>query len=157
MTENRIRLERRQDAARHKNQASLFFCSRLSLSLQKHLKHWYGMMTPKQQTLYAMMECEGYSYGCMQMVMSLLGASREALDDMILFIEDEHPSERELIAKLAEFCEWNLLHNICKGESGNIFSFYSLVEFLFIFAYCVKLVFICVIFVVKFMPWKILW
>ena len=51
------------------------------------------------------MECEGYSYGCMQMVMSLLGASREALDDMILFIEDEHPSERELIAKLAELCE----------------------------------------------------
>ena len=63
------------------------------------------MMTPKQQTLYALMECGGYSYGCMQMVMSLLGASREALDDMILFIEDEHPSERELIAKLAELCE----------------------------------------------------
>ena len=63
------------------------------------------MMTPKQQTLYALMECEGYSYGCMQMVMNLLGASREALDDMILFIEDEHPSERELIAKLAELCE----------------------------------------------------
>lgn len=61
------------------------------------------MMTPKQQTLYAIMENMGYSYGCIQTVVALLRSSREALDDMIVWIEDEQPDEQAVIAKLADY------------------------------------------------------
>ena len=49
-------------------------------------------MTPKQQALYALMENAGYSIGCIHTALALLGQSREALDDMIIYIEDHQPT-----------------------------------------------------------------
>lgn len=62
-------------------------------------------MTTKEQALYALMEERGYSYGLMQTAIHLLGPSKEALDDMIVFIEDRQPSEEEVIRRMAALCE----------------------------------------------------
>lgn len=51
------------------------------------------------------MEERGYSYGLMQTAIHLLGPSKEALDDMIVFIEDGQPSEEEVIRRMAALCE----------------------------------------------------
>jgi hypothetical protein len=59
-------------------------------------------MTPKQQALYALMENAGYSIGCIHTALTLLGQSREALDDMIIYIEDHQPTEREVIEHIAD-------------------------------------------------------
>ena len=53
------------------------------------------------------MENMGYSYGCIQTVVALLRSSREALDDMIVWIEDEQPDEQAVIAKLADYLPWH--------------------------------------------------
>lgn len=62
-------------------------------------------MTTKEQALYTLMEERGYSYGLMQTAIHLLGPSKEALDDMIVFIEDGQPSEEEVIRRMAALCE----------------------------------------------------
>lgn len=62
-------------------------------------------MTAKEQALYALMEEHSYSYGLMQTAVCLLGQSKEALDEIIVFIEDCHPSEEELIRHIAGLCE----------------------------------------------------
>lgn len=51
------------------------------------------------------MEERGYSYGLMQTAIHLLGRSKEALDDMIVFIEGGQPSEEEVIRRMAALCE----------------------------------------------------
>ena len=51
------------------------------------------------------MEKHSYSYGLMQTAVCLLGQSKEALDEIIVFIEDCHPSEEELIRHIAGLCE----------------------------------------------------
>lgn len=61
-------------------------------------------MTPKQNALYALMGEQGYSYACIQATMAIVGLERAALDDLILFIEDENPSENEVIERVAELC-----------------------------------------------------
>jgi hypothetical protein len=58
-------------------------------------------MTPKQSALYALMEEQGYSYASIQATMMMLGEERDALDEMILYIEDQSPSEDEIIEKVA--------------------------------------------------------
>jgi len=56
-------------------------------------------MTPKQQVLYALMENAGYSIGCIQTALALLGQSREALD----------AEERILVAQYnTKLCEISL-------------------------------------------------
>lgn len=62
-------------------------------------------MTAKEQALYALMEGQGYSYGLMQTAIQLLGQSKEVLDEMIIFIEDDHPTEELFIRQLATLCE----------------------------------------------------
>ncbi|MBR4854376.1 MAG: hypothetical protein IKU88_06575 [Alistipes sp.] len=62
-------------------------------------------MTPKQSALYALMEERGYSYAAIQATMMMLGEERGALDDMILYIEDEAPTEEEIIEKVASLYE----------------------------------------------------
>lgn len=62
-------------------------------------------MTIKEQALYGLMENRGYSLGLIQTAICILGQSREALDEMIVFIEDEQPTEREVMEKIAEICE----------------------------------------------------
>ena len=55
--------------------------------------------------MYALMEEQGYSYGLMQTAIHLLGQSKEALDEMIVFVEDGHPTEEEFIRQLAALCK----------------------------------------------------
>lgn len=54
------------------------------------------------------MEEQGYSYGLMQTAIHLLGQSKEALDEMIILIEDGHPTEEEFIRRMASLCEKQL-------------------------------------------------
>ena len=49
-------------------------------------------MSPKQKALYSLMEDLGYSHACITATIMLLRDNRYALDDMILFIEDEQPT-----------------------------------------------------------------
>ena len=62
-------------------------------------------MTPKQQALYALMENAGYSIGCIHTALTLFGQSREALDDMIIYIEDHQPTEAEIIERIADISQ----------------------------------------------------
>lgn len=62
-------------------------------------------MSPKQKALYALMEDQGYSHACITATIMLLRDDRYALDDMILFIEDEQPTEDEIIEKTAELLQ----------------------------------------------------
>ena len=41
----------------------------------------------------------------MQTAIHLLGQSKEALDDMIIFIEDGRPSEEDFVRRMAVLCE----------------------------------------------------
>lgn len=62
-------------------------------------------MTPKQKALYGLMEDNGYSHACITATIMLLRDDRYALDEMILFIEDEKPSEDDIIEKTAELLQ----------------------------------------------------
>ena len=62
-------------------------------------------MSPKQKALYALMEDHGYSHACITATVMLLRDDRYALDDMILFIEDELPTEDQMIEKTAELLQ----------------------------------------------------
>lgn len=62
-------------------------------------------MSPKQKALYALMEEQGYSHACITATIMLLRDDRYAMDDMILFIEDEHPIEDKIIEKTAELLQ----------------------------------------------------
>ena len=62
-------------------------------------------MTSKENALYAIMEAEGYSYGLTQTTLHAVGWSKEALDDLIVFIEDNHPSEVEIIRKISKYLQ----------------------------------------------------
>ena len=59
-------------------------------------------MHTKQQTLYALMENNFYSIGIIQATLSLLSHSNELLDEMIIYIEDYHPTEEQIIEKTAD-------------------------------------------------------
>ena len=62
-------------------------------------------MNIKAQTLYALMENKGYSYGLISTATHLLSPSQAALDEMIIFLEDENPSEEQFVAHMAQVCE----------------------------------------------------
>lgn len=62
-------------------------------------------MTPKQKALYGLMEDNGYSHACITATIMLLRDDRYALDEMILFIEDEKPSEDDIIEKTADLLQ----------------------------------------------------
>ena len=62
-------------------------------------------MSPKQKALYSLMEDLGYSHACITATIMLLRDNRYALADMILFIEDEQPTEDEIIDKTAKLLQ----------------------------------------------------
>ena len=62
-------------------------------------------MSPKQKALYSLMEDLGYSHACITATIMLLRDNRYALDDMILFIEDDQPTEDEIIDKTAKLLQ----------------------------------------------------
>lgn len=59
-------------------------------------------MIGKENALYALMEEQGYSYGLLNTAITLLKQSRYALDEMIIFIKDNQPTEEEFIQHMAE-------------------------------------------------------
>lgn len=61
-------------------------------------------MTAKEQALYALMEDQGYSHGLCVTALRILSQSREALDDAIIFIEDNQPSGQEMIEYISGLC-----------------------------------------------------
>ena len=61
-------------------------------------------MSTKEQTLYNLLQDEGYSYGAVVTVMQILSQSREAMDDAIAYVYDEHPSENVLVGYIAQMC-----------------------------------------------------
>ena len=61
-------------------------------------------MSTKEQALYNLLHDEGYSYGAVVTAMQILSQSREAMDDVIAYVYDEHPSEMELIEHIAQIC-----------------------------------------------------
>lgn len=61
-------------------------------------------MTATQEALYYLMEENGYSHGLCTTALQILSQSKQAIDDAILFIEDNHPGETEFIAYIAELC-----------------------------------------------------
>lgn len=61
-------------------------------------------MTSKELALSAMMEERGYSNGLITIALFVLSQSREALDEMIFFIDDTNPSEEDFVEHLTEIC-----------------------------------------------------
>ena len=62
-------------------------------------------MTNKESALLQLMQDEGYTLGTTNLTLHLLGDKKEALDELILFISDEHPNEEDFIGRLSEVCE----------------------------------------------------
>lgn len=60
-------------------------------------------MTTIEQTLLAEMQDLGYSHGLCMTALQILSQSKPAMDDMLLFILDEQPSEQTFIAEIAEY------------------------------------------------------
>ena len=58
------------------------------------------MMNSKQMALYSMMEERGYSQACITTTIMMLRQDR--IDDMILYIDDEHPTEEQITNRIAE-------------------------------------------------------
>lgn len=61
-------------------------------------------MTAKQQALYYLLEEQGYSHGLCVTALQILSQSNEAIDDAIIFIEDNHPTENDMVEYIAKLC-----------------------------------------------------
>lgn len=61
-------------------------------------------MTAKEQALYALLEDQGYSHGLCVTALRILSQSKDALDDAIIFIEDNQPNEQEMIEYISGLC-----------------------------------------------------
>lgn len=62
-------------------------------------------MTAKESALLAQMQDLGYSHGMVVTALRLLGQSPEAIEDALLYLYDNQPSEKEFVEYLAELCE----------------------------------------------------
>lgn len=71
---------------------------------EEPLKRAPSSMTAKQQALYALMQDHRYSHGLCVTALRLLDGKPSAIDDAILYIDDHHPTEAEMIAQLASLC-----------------------------------------------------
>ena len=54
-------------------------------------------MTIKEQTLYYLLQEQGYSHGATVTAMQILSQSREAMDDAIAFVDEKRPTENEFV------------------------------------------------------------
>lgn len=61
-------------------------------------------MTSKESALLAQMQDLGYSQGMIVTDMRILGQSKTAQDDALLYLYDEHPSESKFIDYISELC-----------------------------------------------------
>lgn len=62
-------------------------------------------MTSKESALIGQMEELGFSHGMIMTAMRILGQSKEAQDDALLYLYDEHPSEKQFVEYIAAMCE----------------------------------------------------
>ena len=60
-------------------------------------------MNTKALALNALMEEHGFSTGLITATLHAIGWSGDAMDDLIVYIEDQQPDEDEFIAQLSKF------------------------------------------------------
>ena len=61
-------------------------------------------MSPKELALLDQMQRLRYSQGLITTSLSILRQSREAQDEMLLYMYEHHPSERKFVERLAAIC-----------------------------------------------------
>ncbi len=61
-------------------------------------------LSPKELSLLDQMQRLRYSQGLITMALSILKQSREAQDEMLLYMYEKHPSERKFVERLAAIC-----------------------------------------------------
>ena len=61
-------------------------------------------LSPKELSLLDQMQRLRYSQGLITTVLSILKQSREAQDEMLLYMYEKHPSERKFVERLAAIC-----------------------------------------------------
>ncbi len=62
-------------------------------------------MTARESAIYAQFQDLGYSQGMILTAMRILSQSKSAQEEMLLYLYDNRPSEKEFIEYLAEICE----------------------------------------------------
>lgn len=62
-------------------------------------------MTGNEQALLAQMQDLGYSHGLCVTALQILSQSRQAVSDMLCYLYEEQPSEKEFIGRIADICE----------------------------------------------------
>lgn len=62
-------------------------------------------MNAKESALLAQMQDLGYSHGMVVTDLQLLGQSPEAVEDALLYLYDNQPSEKDFVEYLADMCE----------------------------------------------------
>ena len=61
-------------------------------------------MTPKELALLDQMQRHRYSQGLITTSLSILRQSREAQDEMLLYMYEKHPNEKQFVERLATIC-----------------------------------------------------
>ena len=64
-------------------------------------------MATNEQALLAEMQAMGYTKGLCITALHILSQSKQAVNDMLAYIYDEHPTEEEFIEELARICAIN--------------------------------------------------
>ncbi len=63
-----------------------------------------NQLSPKELSLLDQMQRLRYSQGLITTALSILRQSREAQDEMLLYMYEKHPSERKFVERLAAIC-----------------------------------------------------
>ena len=61
-------------------------------------------LTAKELALLEQMQRMGYSQGTITVTLTMLRQSRDAQDELLLYIYEHHPSEKKFTERLAEVC-----------------------------------------------------
>lgn len=61
-------------------------------------------LSPKELSLLDQMQRLRYSQGLITTALSILRQSREAQDEMLLYMYEKNPSERKFVERLAAIC-----------------------------------------------------
>lgn len=64
----------------------------------------HNPLSPKELALLDQMQRLRYSQGLITASLSILRHSREAQDQMLLYMYERHPSEKKFVERLAEIC-----------------------------------------------------
>lgn len=62
-------------------------------------------MNSKESALVAQMQDLGYSHGMVVTALRILGQSPESVEDALLYLYDDQPSEKAFIEYIASLCE----------------------------------------------------